>query len=244
MSIEVSQVNIIRNTFAISAMGRSGTRFLSCILNKSKTYHVEHEPRDFISGLVPKAHLKLAIQRFLHNRNKYKYYGEVNSYLRYVLSDLPVEHKLYIIRHPFSIVRSTFNWKQGKVNEVEETLDEIKRGMKFMMNVIKSGGVRFKLFEYIIYDADEIMGVAKNMGINDLNISPDDLKQFVNASRRQLISSFVELPKNIQEKTYHKLRDVIDMFYKDISGSNFNECLEGYLEYIENFERSYRKRAS
>lgn len=233
------QVDIIENTFAISAMGRSGTKFLATLFNnKSNKFTVLHEPREFIAGLVPSHNPEPIIRRFLYNKQQFRYYGEVNSYLRFVLPNLPVAKKLYIIRHPFSIVKSTYNWKKGNETEVIETIHVIETGLRYMLNSIRAGSVKFRYFEDMINDSEMINNIAKYIGIDDFKCTSDDLKTLVNQSTTKLVTSFEELPFKIQKITWDKLQFFIEYFYEPIYSSDLNKSIDNYMETIHVLERT------
>ena len=236
----LKQADIIENTFAISAMGRSGTKFLATLFNnKSNKFTVLHEPREFIAGLVPSHNIEPVIKRFLYNKQRFGYYGEVNSYLRFALPNLPVVKKLYIIRHPFSIVKSTYNWKKGNEIEVIETIHIIETGLRYMMNSIRAGSIKFRYFEDMINDPNVVNDIAKYVGIDDFKCNSDDLKILVNHSTTRLVTSFEELPLKIQKITWDKLQFFIEYFYKPIYSSNMNKSIDNYMETIHVLERSW-----
>ncbi len=54
-------------------------------------------------------------------------YGEVNSFLRYILLDLGVKKKGVIRRNPADVFISICNWEDGFIEKMPEKIDFIKR---------------------------------------------------------------------------------------------------------------------
>ena len=95
-----------RSNFVITGWGRSGTMFLADLLNMSEKWNVIHEyPGDRVyndaKGVAP--------------RFDQDYYGEVNSYLRRILDDLPVKKKALILRDPLDVWISVSNRKSQQM---------------------------------------------------------------------------------------------------------------------------------
>lgn len=78
--------------FLISSNGRSGTMFLSTIMNKSKKWKIAHEPRgEYEENLYRSA--KPVDRKIIKDFEK-DYYGEVNSRLRFFLMTLTLIRKV------------------------------------------------------------------------------------------------------------------------------------------------------
>jgi hypothetical protein len=115
------------NTFFILAIGRSGTQFLSYLLNKAQKAYVVHEPvrSDFRAYLEAFYSEKKAFKYFngfrkdeiyLRARNKdLNHYGEVNSVLRRhcnaIKKVLPGVKLFHLIRDGRDVVRSMMSRK-------------------------------------------------------------------------------------------------------------------------------------
>lgn len=81
--------------FAITGHGRSGTNWLSQLMNQSNIMTVEHEP---INGKY--------IDYSSYFDSKGDNYGQVNNRLRWHFLDLPVDRYGVILRHPLDIYYS------------------------------------------------------------------------------------------------------------------------------------------
>lgn len=99
------------NTFAITGMGRSGTKFLSNVLNQPP-FTVKHEP---VPGFRPVVEVQ---NRF----DRQDFYGEVNSYLRFQLLALDVDYRAVILRDPRDIFQSMYNRGKPKLDHLNDSL--------------------------------------------------------------------------------------------------------------------------
>lgn len=134
--------------FAITGMGRSGTKFLTSVLNLDPAYTVQHEPHP---GCQPTVEV---IDRF---RRAPKNYGEVNSYLRWQALALPVNYCAVILRDPLEIWQSMLN--RGKLDV--DHLDDSLRALDCMIAL----GVPTIAFSRMTTDADYLREIAAAVGI-------------------------------------------------------------------------------
>ena len=135
------------NTFAVTAMGRSGTKFLSQTLSKAEGWTVKHEPHP---GFQPTSEVKLRFSGVIN-------YGEVNSYLRFQLMSLEVDRKAVIIRHPIQIFQSMYNRGKPKLDHLEESL--------YALDNLISQGVSVISFSRMVDDQNYLRSVAKYLGV-------------------------------------------------------------------------------
>ena len=96
------------SNFVITSMGRSGTKFLAFMLNKSKIWDVKHEVDKTLEFDASKVNLRFQKEN----------YGEVSSFLRYILNEIEVEKKGVIIRDPRHVLVSTFNRKDYHISKL------------------------------------------------------------------------------------------------------------------------------
>ena len=115
----------MKKAFLITGIGRSGTKFLSNMLNKSTDYKVIHEIEGDSRYVEKPIADKALIKRFSR-----KLYGEVNSYMRFVSQDLNKKinlNTLYILRSPTEIAlscsfRRNKNKRQKYLNNISNFL--------------------------------------------------------------------------------------------------------------------------
>ena len=127
--------------FAISSLGRCGTKSLARLLNEnSKGVKVVHEPKS--QRLYSKEEANEVSKRFVKN------YGEVNSFLRRVINDLNVEKKAIIIRHPHKILISAVNWKPSHLKNLNVFVSYLNDELVNLDECIESG-IRYIKFEHM-----------------------------------------------------------------------------------------------
>jgi hypothetical protein len=113
------------NIFFIVSLGRSGTQFLSNLLNLDPSTNVFHEPirRDILEYVAsfkdsydPAQYIKGFRKKYLQyqvTNQPHKVYGEVNSFLRRhsaaIVNNIPNVKVLFVIRDGRKVVRSMLN---------------------------------------------------------------------------------------------------------------------------------------
>lgn len=138
--------------FAVSGMGRSGTKFLATALNCSPSWRVEHEPDG------EELDVRRIRRRFLEAGDSY---GEVNSYLRWSLLDLRVTWRAVIVRDPLELFQSICNMGMPHLlGHLNESLVAIDR--------LLMSGVESISFQDMTSGEQGILDVAKRCGVVDL----------------------------------------------------------------------------
>lgn len=132
---KIEQVLADTNIFFIVGMGRSGTVFLSNLLNQSEECRVYHEHPDDRDALV-KAYLdNSAARRYLLGKRRKiiasrilqshkKVYGEVNGYFRHhttALQEVLGAKVLHLVRDGREVVRSIMNRTAFTDNDKDHT---------------------------------------------------------------------------------------------------------------------------
>lgn len=175
-------------TFCVTGMGRTGTKFLARALNQSPTWTVQHEPAE-AGGAARAGHHLFQIRRW---KDK-DHYGEVNSYMRWVFMDLPVSRRAVLIRHPYDLTRAIWNRKKGSLPI------QIKRQLLQVHQLLHSyilAGVRPFFFEHYTRDVNTVVQLAEHVGITDLSLPPNYCDRPVNATpaARVHAKKFEDLP--------------------------------------------------
>lgn len=128
--------------FAISSLGRSGSKALASLLNNNNmNIQVVHEPSN--EKLYRNEDLFLVSSRFVDN------YGEVNSFLRNIIGNLKVDKKALIIRKPENILISALNWNSAHRRNVENLVSHIHEGLIVLDQHIQNG-MKYIKFEHMI----------------------------------------------------------------------------------------------
>jgi len=177
-----------KTNFLITGYGRSGTKYLSKMLNKSKKWTVLHEPRKSFDE-IDKGNKQTNIVQNVFDSNKN--YGEVNSYLRFHYQKLDIGKMGIIIRNPLDIYLSVCNRK----NEMQHTtyLNDIVNAYE---NFITSYGSKifFLKFEEIIGNPVKISELCAYLEISDLTKS-DFVIDKINQNKVVKYEKLDDLPK-------------------------------------------------
>lgn len=183
------------NNFLISGFGRSGTKFLSNVMNKSKTWTVKHEPRGMLSEKSYKNNKKIP-QKVIKDFNK-NYYGEVNSYLRFYFDELKVKKKGIIIRDPEEIILSVCNRPHNLNNnqKVLNIIDELNYFWHKFKKYTNNDNIKTIIFHKMTTDKDYLSDILKHFEINDINIDEIDINKKINKNNVVNYNSWEELPK-------------------------------------------------
>lgn len=200
-------------SFLITGYGRSGTKLLSSLMNKSNSWQVEHEPRgvkDEISGKKnDPLHLNVVQKSFTDN------YGEVNSYLRYYFEQVDVDKNGLLLRNPKKIFLSVANRKPQKLWSFH--INEIHFFYEKFLSWVENGIYPAIFFEKLVSDVDYANKIIKDYGVLDLEILESDLSKKVNQNKKVLYKDFSDLPtitqRNIKKyfdpqiERYNKIKE-------------------------------------
>ena len=182
--------------FLITAMGRSGTRFLQTVMDKSKAWEVKHEPGPPI--IPPDHELKNVQKRFDSETKRYEHYGEVNSLLRYMMGQLRVDKKGIIIRDPIEVWISIANRRHSKtwlsaLVDYEATIQEFRE-------LRRDGRILIIDFRKMTTDKDYLSSLLKFYGINDVKISGGLIRKKMNKTEKFYYSSLKDFDEGIQNR--------------------------------------------
>lgn len=222
-------------SFLITGMGRSGTKFLATMLNRSPSWTVEHETQADRGRWrhTPRydraAHLAATMHYW--QRHGHASYGQVNSSVRFLLPDHPADVKAVIIRHPRDIVLSTVNRDPGRwlnrrganvlTCHVNDALIAIDR-------YVKQGHYAF-WFERFTREPAHVESIARLMGIDDLPAADVDVDMKVNA-RPVHFETWADLPAEARRAC-----GIVDWFaatYYDGAPTGADAVAEGVLSAV------------
>ena len=179
------RVTWMKNAFAITGMGRSGTLFLATMMNRSEIWTVEHEP-------WPLYNLD-EVMDVVHDRFDRDNYGEVNSYLRDIFCDLGVKKKGVIRRNPADVFISICNWEDDFVEKLPEKIDFIKRSFEAVDRVLEADDIYPIVFERLTTEPDYINQVIADFGINDVVLKEEDLERKIHRADTNSFQGFEAL---------------------------------------------------
>ena len=176
------------STFLVTGMGRSGTKFLTNLLNRSPSWTVRHEP----GGLADFGRPASAIQARFSGACKY---GEVNSVIRHQAPDLEVDVKAVLLRDPRDVWLSMANRRDRR--DWNATLDEYERTAATLQRLVLAGAFVID-FHAITHRVTAVQDVAARLGIEDLPRIPQiAVKRKENATGHKRHSLMSEFPHSI-----------------------------------------------
>lgn len=191
--------------FLITGRGRSGTKFLATLMNRSRIWTVNHEPR--------RNHDLERPELFKYSDIFRGAYGEVNSYLRDQIENIQEVKKGIILRNPYQIMLSAIN-RKSKEEWENTSLEIVKSYIKFDQ-LLQSEEYYFISFHRMTSDHEYLQGVISDFGIDDVKITEEDAKRTINANKKLIYSDLSECPEC--ESNISRLDFIIDKY--NLSGS-------------------------
>lgn len=188
-------------SFLITSTGRTGTKFLARLMNRSKQCMVKHQPDNKDSQMEDKVH---SIDEFFNNKipewqqkrfNK-QFYGEVNGALRYNFMDIQANKKGIIYRDYKEVILSFANGR------------DIRSTTEGLIAKVKDVNLCHNAFHKILEDNPQILLIDFNMmttskqyllsvlrffGIED--VDPNLCK--VNSNEKWKYKTYNDLPKEV-----------------------------------------------
>lgn len=177
------------NNFLITASGRSGTTFLSTVMNKSSIWSVKHEPQ---------RSEKLSIAQ-IQKRFNQNYYGEVNAFLCSIADEIKVKKKGVILRDPIELWISIANRYQGK-NLIKHLNDLEAIIFKMLYYSLKKDEYLTISFKKMTNDKNYLQNIINYFEVKDVKITEGILKEKINASTRHDYYSLEQFNNNIQSR--------------------------------------------
>jgi len=172
--------------FAITAMGRSGTKFLAENMNKSKKWTVT----------VPEIQ-----KRF--NRD---FYGEVNSYLRFIIDKIECEKKGIILRNPIDLWLSITSWHSQErwasilKKKWNQDFRDIQKAIPHLLNLVESGNYHVISFRRMTTDLGYLRNIFEYFGVDNVEVDEKMLTTKVNAAPERLRTSWEDFDHEIRAK--------------------------------------------
>lgn len=171
--------------FLITSTGRTGTKWLANVMNKSTKWTVYHEPRGFKNDSYDKA-------MFIF---KNPYYSEVNGALLYDVELFECK-KAIIQRDTKEITVSFMN--RYDYQDMFNRLKLLKKANDF----IKTLDIKVISFHKMTTDLSYLQSIFNYFGINDYIPTTNDLITKVNKTITAAYTDFDSLPKQIKDYYY------------------------------------------
>ena len=176
--------------FLITSTGRTGTKYLSGIMNLSKYWTVLHEPRGFLDDNYTKA-----IDIFYN----VDFYGEVNSALIHTAEDFIEDFNVgVILRKPKDVILSYCNRRETLAEQLAILAEVNKRHLE-VLELSNTKGVYHIDFDKMVTDKRYLNRVIRYFGISDIDLSSIDLSEKININEEPEFESFDCLPKVIKD---------------------------------------------
>lgn len=175
------------NSFLITSSGRTGTKWLATILNKSKQWTVFHEPRGYVGDSW-----RIASYAFQND-----YYGEVNGALCRDFEKIPF--KKAIIQRPTKDLILSFANRYDEI-EVFNRISQFKP----INEMLYQFSLKATVFDFnlMVTDLPYLYMIFDWCNIKDYYPIETDLKPINHAIERKY-QTFDDLPKSIKLLTKH-----------------------------------------
>jgi hypothetical protein len=193
----------MNENFLITALGGSGTKFLSSVMNRSNRWTVGHE------GLTDSEESKKAWKDALKSKTHYTpvhydlnrvqedldsrgdYYGEVNARLRCGMHILNVKRKAIILRNPRHTFLSWYELFNGQLKD--HYYGKLRKSLMIFDEFIQSGGEVID-FDKMVGDPQYLLGILHSFGIYDVAITNNIMENKINEHRTYKYKSFEDIP--------------------------------------------------
>lgn len=180
----------MKNSFLITSLGRTGTMFLSSVMNRSSVWEVLHEPEN--SGDI-----------FLKPKDRFNkdYYGEVNCLLRDRFMDIKTKQKGVIYRDYREVLLSYMN--KGKLKDSK--LHRLNRSHNYLFDALsKNPSILLIDFNQMVSSCSYLKKVLYCFGITDVFISSSILSNKKNVTKINIYKEFNELPAHKKKQIRNK----------------------------------------
>lgn len=193
------------SNFLITSHGRTGTKFLSNLMNESKKWNVLHEPRnakDDIKFNSIKSYedlTKLNIPNNILNVFKSHNYGEVNSVMKYYFTNMNVSNKAVIYRDYKEVITSFTN-RRNTIDAVFQKINEINFFHNYFYKHITESNTLLIEFDKMVSSVDYLSKLLLHFGIDDVYVNENTQNKKLNINKVVKYKNYTDLPKDIINK--------------------------------------------
>ncbi len=177
-----------KSSFLVTGAGRSGTKFLSETLNRSRIWNVLHEhSNDHLYYESPTGWNA----EELRSRFGSEHYGEVNSQLRRIAPALSNRglRVYFIVRHPRDIIKSVHKARGRTADQFLDTLYEVLPAFTDVF-LLKLLGFKYFKFEKMVTDKMYLYDMMIELGVDDVQLSSIDLTKKINTHGKSTINAW------------------------------------------------------
>ncbi len=195
------------NNFLITSQGRTGTRFLSWVMNFSKLWRVRHQPddRDYIeSGIITTEReiYNMEIPEWQQRRFYKSGYGEVNGLLKYSFFNLKVIQKGIIYRDYKDVILSFSNGKQEEktTERLIKRIKDVNLCHNVFYNILeKHSKIVLIDFSKMTSSISYLTKVLRRFGIQDVEAGEKVPRRKINSNKKWNYNTYEDFPIKAKE---------------------------------------------
>ncbi|MHA1696176.1 MAG: hypothetical protein ACTSUG_12975 [Candidatus Helarchaeota archaeon] len=194
------------DNFLITGHGRCGTKLLSSIMSHSKLWNIYHEPRGASDDPVLNSDIEInsienlkliKVPNKIENVFHRKYYGEVNSVLKYYFLNLKAEAKGIIYRNYKGVILSFANRRNEK--EIFDKINNINLFDKIFYEILlKNEEIKLIDFKEMTTSIKYLYQILYEFGIIDVQIDPSILSTKINKDKNTKYNDYEDLPLEVK----------------------------------------------
>ena len=193
------------NNFLITSHGRTGTKFLSDLMNKSLKWTVLHEPRNALDDInfnnIKDYNdlTKLTIPSNIIDVFKKNNYGEVNSVMKYYFTNIDIPKKAIIYRDYKEVITS-FSNRRNTTEEIFNKINEVNFFHNYFYKHIKETDTLLIEFDKMTNSVDYLHRLLLYFDIDDVKVNNEILNRKVNYNKIVKYKNYNDLPPMIKNK--------------------------------------------
>lgn len=176
-------------SFLITGFGRSGTKFLSTVMNRSEKYTVKHEPRG-------RRDLGKDPSQFSYEDIFVGNYGEVNGMMRRRITDINNIKKGIILRSPYEIFLSAAMNRKPK-SRWNYICEHIINSYLLFDEYIRDLDMFFINFHLMTTDVKYLNDILAEFDICDVKIDKKIIHTKINQNKN---IKYFEVPEEFRNK--------------------------------------------
>jgi len=196
----------MKNNFVITAMPRSGTKFLTKVMNRSDKFTVLH---DHQLKLMPKREDDMeGFFKCINDRLYKENYGEISGWFRNGFEKIEASKKGLILRHPVKNIISLYNMNGAKNSE--HYLINIYDDLINLDRLSEIEEIKVIKFQDMTRDIDYLDEVLRYFGIDDVKLTDRIISEKVN--KRSIQFTYENFDKDVLKKLEEECGWFIDKY--------------------------------
>lgn len=209
------------NTFLITSLGRSATKFLAQTIHAASDLYAVHEWQ--ISGVWSDSRLeRFPTARFFLGALVCRRYGEVNSYLRRFLSprrkgpERHIPRKAILIRDPRDVIASSMNRGGRDGGDFESQCSHILDDYNKLLAIQKCRSDEFRAFDFERYtaDADYIVSIMRWLGASKIVDDVIHIDGKINTNDGEWFPYWRDWDQSLRKTYRREVRECVDESFR------------------------------